>query len=102
MKKLWLSAMAAACLMAGTAAHAGDHWRGNHDNGWHRGWDRHDYRRCDDDWRRPHYSESREVYYRPTQVYYRPARYYPEPVYYERRGYRGYDNDIHGSISVGF
>lgn len=101
MKKLWLSAFAAACLLAGTAAHAGDHWRGDHDNGHHRGWDRHDDRHYDD-WRRPRYREIREVYYRPAPVYYRPARYYPEPVYYERRGYRGYDNDIHGSISIGF
>ncbi len=102
MKKLWLSAMATACILAGSAAHAGDHWRGDHDNGWHRGWDRHDYRRCDDDrGRHAHYRGYREVYYRPVPVYY-GDRYYPRPVSYERRGYREYDNDIHGSITVGF
>jgi hypothetical protein len=102
MKKLWLSAIAAAFMVAGTAAHAGDHGHG------HRDYDRHDryedrgYRHHHDGyWGRPHYREIREVYYRPTEVYYRPARYYPEPVYYERRG-RSYDNDIHGTISVGF
>lgn len=103
MKKLWLSAIAATCLLAGSVANAGDHWRGDHDNGWHRGWDRHEYRHCDDErghWRRGGY---REVYYRPERVYYAPVRYYePAPVYRERVGYRGYDNDIHGSISVGF
>lgn len=104
MKKLWLSAITAACLLAGTAAHAGDHGRGGHDNGWHRGWDNHrEYRHCDDDrWERRHYSRGYEHdYYRPV-VYSRPV-YYSRPAYYGRPSYgRYYDDDIHGSISVNF
>ncbi|MDB6062698.1 MAG: hypothetical protein JWM78_2801 [Verrucomicrobiaceae bacterium] len=104
MKKLWLSAVAATCLLAGSMAHAGDHWRGDHDGRDHRGWDRHDDRRYDGDrWRHSDWRGYRESYYRPAEVYYRPVRYYyPAPVYYERYGRRGYDNDIHGTISVGF
>lgn len=104
MKKLWLSAFAAACLLAGTAAQAGDHYR-HDDRGWHgdRRDYRHDYRDCDDrgrGWdRRPGWNS--RVYYRPTTVYYAPVRY-SRPVYYDNRGYRGYDDDIHGSINVRF
>ena len=105
MKKLWLSAFAAACLLAGTAAHAGDHYRDrDYDRGWHEHRDYRD-RDCDDRgrrWDRPHGWGSR-VYYRPAPVYYSPVIYYPaRPVYYEPRGYRHYDDDVHGSISVSF
>jgi hypothetical protein len=105
MKKLWLSAFTAACLVAGSAAHAGDHWRGDHrDNGWHQGWDHGDYRHCDGDdhWRHSHGYGYHEAYYRPVPVYYRPVHYYPVPVYRESRGYGGYGDNIHGSITVGF
>lgn len=103
MKKLWLSAMATACILAGSAAYAGDYGHRDHDHGRHRGWDRHEHRHYHDDHRhRSHYRGYREVYYRPVPVYYGPDRYYSRPVSYERRGYREYDNDIHGSITVGF
>ena len=101
MNKLWLSAITAACLLAGNAAHAGDHG-GWHDNGRHRGWDNHrEYRRCDDDrWaHRDHWHRYDRDY---RDVYYSRPVYYSLPVYYERpaRGY--YDDDFHGSISVNF
>lgn len=105
MKKLWLSAIAAVCLLAGNAANAGDHGRGHHHRDGHRGWDRHDHHRCDDDRRYySHYHDRgyRDGYYRPAQVYYRPVRYYAEPVYYEGRSHRRYDDDISGSITVRF
>lgn len=108
MKKLWLSAIAAACLLAGNAAQAGDHHGGYHDD-WDRGHGHSEYRHCDDDrgrhWGRPWgWHDEGRVYYRPA-FYARPVYYSPRPVYYERDGYRdyrSYDDDIHGSISVNF
>jgi len=105
MKKLWLSAIAAAFMLAGNAAQAGDH-RG-HDHYRDRGYS--EYRRCDRDWDRHDYgrhngwSRSRPVYYGRPVVYERPI-YYSRPVVYERgyREYRRYDDDIHGSITIGF
>ena len=103
MKKLWLSALTAVCLLAGTAAQAGDHHRGP-DRGWHG--ERHDQRghdHRDRHWDRG-WNGARVYYYQPARVYYSPVRYYPpRPVYYESRDYRRYgDPIIHGSINVNF
>lgn len=105
MKALWLSALTAALLLLGNAAHAGDHHRGGDwDRGHHNGWDRHDHydrrgRDCDEwgRYRSGGWGQHRDVYYRP--VYYSPA-----PVYYGRvRGYdRRDEGEIHGSIRIGF
>jgi len=96
MKLLWLSAITATCLLFGSVAHAGDHWRG----------DRHEWRerRCDDyrparGWER----HARPVYYRPAEVYYRPvyqAAPVAVPVVYAP--VRAYPGGVHGSITVGF
>lgn len=103
MKKLWLSTLTASLILGAVSFSAGVQAGDRHGrDDWH---DRHEYRhdRHCDDWRggynRVAYREYRPVYYRPVPVYYRPARYYSEPVYRERVRY---DNDIHGSISVGF
>ena len=103
MKKLWLSAITAACLLAGSVANAGD-WHGaTHYNGGHRDWDRHDYRSRDDrhGWGQANWRGAREVYYRPAPMYYRQGHYYPQPVYRDV-GYRVYGNGLHGSITLGF
>ncbi|HEY3697725.1 MAG TPA: hypothetical protein VGK97_00235 [Spongiibacteraceae bacterium] len=110
MKKLWLSAIAAACLLAGNAAHAGDHHGGRDHGDWNRGHDHSDYRHNDGDDRSRHWDRPRgwhdegRAYYRPV-FYARPVYYSPRPVYYEHdsyRDYRSYDDDLHGSISVNF
>lgn len=111
MNKLWLSAITAACLLAGNAAQAGDHGHGHDD--WDRG--HREYRHCDDDrgwhrgWGDRGYYHRPVVYVRPV-VYSRPVYYeraYEErPVYYERPAYYGSayggDGEIHGTVSVGF
>lgn len=102
MKRLWLSAITATCLLFGSMAHAGDH---HHNRG-----DR--YERHHDNWRprndwRPREVYYRPVHYRPAPVYYAPVRYRPVPVvpvaYEPVPVYGGYRGDgVHGSITVGF
>ncbi len=105
MKKLWLSAFAAACLLAGTAAQAGDHGRDRYRDDWD-GHREHRHHHHDRYYGRPVVVVPRFVVPRP--VYYERPAYYGRPVYYERPAYYGrpYDRDgdgeIHGSISVGF
>lgn len=101
MKKLWLSALTAATLVAGMSV-GNAAWAGGR-HGWH---DHHHdrYERCDDrryygpprgwGYARP-YRPVREVYYVPAPRYY-PA---PAPVYYGGRGYR---SGVSGSITVDF
>lgn len=104
MKKL--CALAASLIIGAVSfgAQAGDRHHG-HDRDDDRHYSHHHDGRHDHD-RRGYvaYREYRPVYYRPAPVvYYRPVRYYSEPVYRERVRYRDYrDNDIHGSITVGF
>lgn len=108
MKKLWLSALTAVTLLAGTsfgtAAWAGDrhghhrdHHRYEHRDHGHRN---HGYR--GKGWGHHHhhghhaYREVRNVYYVPAPRYYAPER-----VYYSGYG-RGYDSGVRGSITVDF
>lgn len=102
MKKLCALAVSLIIGVASFGAQAGDRHRGHHDHGKsHR-----NYSRDCDDWRghdRRHvaFREYRPVYYQPVPVYYQPVRYHShEPVYRERVRYR--DNDVHGSITIGF
>lgn len=110
MNKLWLSAITAACVLAGNAAQAGDH--GRHDD-WDHG--HREYRHCDNDrghhwgWRgydRGYYHRP-VVYMRPV-VYSRPVYYEERPAYYEERpayygsAYGNGDGEVHGSVTVGF
>lgn len=104
MKKLCALAVSLIIGAASFGAQAGDRHRDRHDHGnSHR-----NYSRDCDDWRghdRRHvaFREYRPVHYHAVPVvYYEPVRYRSyEPVYRERVRYRG-DNDIHGSISIGF
>lgn len=102
MKKLWLSTLTASLILGAVSFSAGVQARDRHDrDDWHGHREYRHERHCDD-WRggyRVAYREYRPVYYRPAPVYYRAESYYPEPVYRERVRY---DNDIHGSISIGF
>lgn len=106
MKKLCALAASLIIGVASFGAQAGDRHRGDndHDHGRHYGHyerDRHDWH-GHDRYRHVTYNSYRPVYYRPAPVYYQPVRYYAvEPVYRDRVRYYG-DNDIHGSISVGF
>ncbi len=111
MKKLWLNAFTASLILGAVSfsagVQAGDHHRGGHGNGrghGHHGYeghgrghddrgDRHE-RHCDNG-RRYHHVAWHD--YRPV---YRPVYYSPTPIYRERDRY--YDDDIHGSITVGF
>jgi Ni/Co efflux regulator RcnB len=115
MKKLWLSAITAISLMAGSVAQAGDHGRhgGGHDD-WNRG--HREYRHCDDYDRGRHWGGHHHGYYHRPVVYMRPV-VYSRPVYYERPSYyeTAYERpayygsaygdgsgEIHGSVTVGF
>jgi ABC-type Zn2+ transport system substrate-binding protein/surface adhesin len=94
----------AASLIIGAAsfgAQAGDRHRGHHDHGNnHRHYERDHGHWRDHDHRRVTIREYRPVYYHAVPVY-QPVRYYSrEPVYRERVRYR--DNDVHGSITIGF
>lgn len=108
MKALWLSSLAAACLVLGSAAHAGDHGRdrgyGGYRHDGHYNYEHHDrYRRDWDHDRGWHGRDYRPVYYSPARVYYRPVYYSPAPVYYGPAVPYGYgDGEIHGTISIGF
>jgi len=100
MKKLWFGAIAAALLLTGTAANAGDH----RDRG-HGKYDRHEQYRHSGHYRGHHDKHHRHHAYHPHS--YRPApvhkhyvHYYPQPVYYER-DHRS-RNDVSGSITVRF
>lgn len=106
MKKLCALAASLIIGAASFGAQAGDR-HGGHDHDRYDG--RHNARHYDrDDWRgRDRHRhvvvrEYRNVYYQPVPVYHRPVRYYAaEPYYGERvRYYR--DDDVHGSITVGF
>ena len=102
MKKLWLSTLTASLILGAVSFSAGVQARDHYDrDDWHGHREYRHERHCDD-WRggyRVAYRDYRPVYYRPAPVvYYRPE-YYPAPVYRERVRY---DNDIHGSISIGF
>lgn len=102
MKKLWLSALTTATLVAGmslgTAAWAGD--RHHHHHRDHDRWEHYDHR-GHGHWKHHrhhhHYRPYREV----REVYYAPPRYYrPAPVYYPVYG-RDHGG-VRGTISVDF
>lgn len=104
MKKLCALAASLIIGAASVGAQAGDRHRG-HDHGHGHGNSRHYSRDCDDgrghDRRHVAFREYRPVHYHAVPVYYQPVRYYShEPVYRERVRYR--DNDVHGSITIGF
>ncbi len=111
MKKFWLTALTASCLLMGSVAHAGDHYRDHGDRGdrgGRGGYEHYDHGR-DRDWggRRGWAPPPRAEWYGYRPIYrpigYSPVYYPPAPVYYGPPVYRGYDRgDVHAVISVGF
>ena len=75
-----------------------EHSHGHHDNGRHRGWDKHDrHGDWDDDDRRDgrryhSYSRYRQPVYQPRAYYNQYPANYGEPVYRNTRVWRGQDN----------